>query len=235
MFLTRGAGVSIKPGVKRSGTPGTVVEKIRSPRSGRQPKTRGRRSIDSLMLRVGSPRYRSGFCTASYRPLRGLNCCWSFDPGAYAPGFMLSPPPQAEKSLTSILHSPSEPKHIMLLFNAWFFSVSLRPRWRMTENRRTLRRRSFCTLADGTAVSLALSTGCSRRDWAYASTAGRLTARPHASRKSYVSGRVALGLDSARDAIDGSTLITSLTRGAGVSIKPGVERGFASGTPGTRH
>jgi phospholipase/carboxylesterase len=50
-------------------------------------------------------------------------------------------------------------------------------------------------------VSLALSTACSRRDWAYASTAGRLTARPHASRKSYVSGRTTLGLDSARDAI----------------------------------
>jgi phospholipase/carboxylesterase len=33
------------------------------------------------------------------------------------------------------------------------------------------------------------------------STAGRLTARPHVSYKSYVSGRTALGLDSARDAI----------------------------------
>ena len=41
------------------------------------------------------------------------------------------------------------------------------------------------TLAGGAAVSLALSTGCSRRDWAYASTAGKLTARPHPSRKSY--------------------------------------------------
>jgi hypothetical protein len=41
-----------------------------------------------------------------YRPLRGLNCCWSFDPGAYAPGFMLSRAPQAEKSLTFILRSP---------------------------------------------------------------------------------------------------------------------------------
>jgi len=71
----------------------------------------------------------------------------------------------------------------------------------MTENRHTLRRRSFCKLAGGAAVSLALSTGCSRRDLQYASTAGRLTARPHESRKSYVSGRTALGLDSARDAI----------------------------------
>jgi phospholipase/carboxylesterase len=33
------------------------------------------------------------------------------------------------------------------------------------------------------------------------STAGKLTARPHESRKSYVSGRTPLGLDSARDAI----------------------------------
>ena len=36
----------------------------------------------------------------SYHPLRGLNCCLSFDPGAYAPGFMLSPAPQAEQSST---------------------------------------------------------------------------------------------------------------------------------------
>jgi len=64
----------------------------------------------------------------------------------------------------------------------------------MTENRHTHRRRSFCALAGGAAVSLALSTGCSRRDWAYASTAGRLTARPHASQKSYISGRNTLGL-----------------------------------------
>jgi hypothetical protein len=35
---TREAGASIKPGVERSGTPGTAVEKIRSPRSGRQRK-----------------------------------------------------------------------------------------------------------------------------------------------------------------------------------------------------
>jgi len=50
-------------------------------------------------------------------------------------------------------------------------------------------------------ASLALSTGCSRRDWSNASTAGRLTARPHESRKSYVSGRATLGLDSGRAAI----------------------------------
>ena len=68
-------------------------------------------------------------------------------------------------------------------------------------NRHNPSRRNFCTLAGGAAVSLALSTGCSRLGWAYASTAGRLTARPHASRKSYVSGRTTLGLDSARDAI----------------------------------
>ena len=71
----------------------------------------------------------------------------------------------------------------------------------MTENSHNPSRRSFCTLAGGAAVSLALSSGCSRRDLQYASTAGRLTARPHESRKSYVSGRTKLGLDSARDAI----------------------------------
>jgi len=38
-------------------------------------------------------------------------------------------------------------------------------------------------------------------------TAERLTARPHASRKSYVSGRTTLGLDSARDAISANTQI----------------------------
>ena len=35
-FLVRGADDGIKPGVKRSETPGTMVENIRSPRSGRQ-------------------------------------------------------------------------------------------------------------------------------------------------------------------------------------------------------
>ena len=46
----------------------------------------------------------------------------------------------------------------MLLFNAWFFSVSL---WRPS-------RRSFRPTAGGAAVSLALSTGCSRRGRAHA-------------------------------------------------------------------
>jgi hypothetical protein len=48
----------------------------------------------------------------------------SFDPGAYAPGFMLSPAPQAEKSLTSIPRNPCSPKRIMLLQCLVFF-VSL--------------------------------------------------------------------------------------------------------------
>ena len=43
------------------------MKNIESPRSGRQPKTRRRRSIYWLMLRVGSPRYRSGFCNAIAR------------------------------------------------------------------------------------------------------------------------------------------------------------------------
>lgn len=71
----------------------------------------------------------------------------------------------------------------------------------LTENTHNPSRRSFCTLAGGAAVSLALSSACNRRDWAYKSTAGRLTARPHASHKSFVSGRTTLGLDSVRDAI----------------------------------
>ena len=71
----------------------------------------------------------------------------------------------------------------------------------MTENRHTLSRRAFGTLAGGAAVSLVVGTGCSTRERQYASTAGRVTARPHASQKSYISGRSALGLDSARDAI----------------------------------
>jgi hypothetical protein len=32
-----------------------------------------------------------------YRPLRGLSNILLYDPGAYAPGFMLSPAPQAEE------------------------------------------------------------------------------------------------------------------------------------------
>jgi hypothetical protein len=47
-----------------------------------------------LALRVGSPRYRSGLCTAIAR-FAGSNVV-GFDPGAYAPGFMLSPAPQAK-------------------------------------------------------------------------------------------------------------------------------------------
>jgi phospholipase/carboxylesterase len=73
--------------------------------------------------------------------------------------------------------------------------------WRMAENRHNSSRRSFCAIASGAAVSLAMSTGCSRRDGANASSAGTLTARPHESRKSNVSGRTTLGLDSTRDAI----------------------------------
>ena len=69
----------------------------------------------------------------------------------------------------------------------------------MTKNRHNPGRRNFCTLAGGAAVSLALNTGCSRRD--DASTSARFTARSHESRKSYAGGRTTLGLDSVRDAI----------------------------------
>ena len=58
---TRGARVSIEPGVERSGTPGTNRTKRTSPRSGRQ------RNHVALSP---APRAES-------------------DPGAYAPGFML--------------------------------------------------------------------------------------------------------------------------------------------------
>lgn len=78
---------------------------------------------------------------------------------------------------------------------------SLRPLRRMTEYRHNPSRRSFCALAGGAAVSFVLCTGCSTRDRQYASTAGRVTARPRASQKSYISGRNTLGLDSVRDAI----------------------------------
>jgi phospholipase/carboxylesterase len=71
----------------------------------------------------------------------------------------------------------------------------------MTEKRHTLDRRTFCTLTGGAAVSIALSSACSRRELQYASTAGRVTARPHESYKSYIGGRMTLGLDSVRDAI----------------------------------
>ena len=68
------------------------------------------------------------------------------------------------------------------------------------KNRQNLPRRSFCALAGGAAVSLALSAACSRRDWSNESSAGRLTARPHGSQNSYVGGRTTLG-DGAGDAI----------------------------------
>jgi len=54
----------------------------------------------------------------------------------------------------------------MLRSNAWFFLVSLSGLCgEMTENRYNRSRHSFGTLTGGAAVSLALSTGCSRRDW----------------------------------------------------------------------
>ncbi len=64
-----------------------------------------------------------------------------------------------------------------------------------------LDRRNFCLLSGGAAASLALSAACSRRDLAYMSDAGRITARPREFGRSYLSGRNSLGLDTARDAI----------------------------------
>jgi hypothetical protein len=81
--LTREAGVSIKPGVERSGTPGTVDAFIQSPRSGRQRKEQ----IDvvkiatSIARSAGSGIFLGGFflgfrCAPPQalccRPLRGL-------------------------------------------------------------------------------------------------------------------------------------------------------------------
>src|SRR5438874_3402226 len=83
MFLTREAGVSIKPGVKRSATPGTVVENIQSPRSGRQPiqnrKSIAKRSRTRVALMI----------VLDYRPLRGLIIylglgTWGLRPRLYA-------------------------------------------------------------------------------------------------------------------------------------------------------
>jgi hypothetical protein len=74
-FLVCGAAVSIKPGVKRSGTPGLSVEKARARDAG-----------DSITSRKG------------YRPLRGLGLSLGHLPGVplrFTPGFMLSPAPQA--------------------------------------------------------------------------------------------------------------------------------------------
>ena len=41
----------------------------------------------------------SGF-TISRRPLRGLNVIGGFDPGAYAPGFMLASAPRTQFSIS---------------------------------------------------------------------------------------------------------------------------------------
>ena len=70
----------------------------------------------------------------------------------------------------------------------------------MRERRAKFSRRTFCTIAGGAAVSFGLSTACRRRSRTNPNEA-RLTARPHDTGTSSVSGQVNLGLDSERDAI----------------------------------
>ncbi len=71
----------------------------------------------------------------------------------------------------------------------------------MKDSRTHFSRRSFCTIASGAVVSFALSPACRRRSWSNLPNDGRLTARPHYTGKSSVSGQVKLGLESKRDAI----------------------------------
>ncbi len=71
----------------------------------------------------------------------------------------------------------------------------------MKDSHLRLSRRTFCTIAGGGVVSLALSTACRRRTWSNLPDDGRLTARPHHTGESSVSGQVKLGLESKRDAI----------------------------------
>lgn len=86
-------------------------------------------------------------------------------------------------------------------------------------------RRTFCTIAGGSVVSLALSTACRPHGWSDLPNDGRLTARPHTTGQSSVSGQVKLGLESKRDAIlyvppseTGSTLpLLLFLHGAGQS------------------
>ena len=76
--LACGAGISIKPGVKRSGTPGIRIVRNIVP---------AKRATDVALAKRT--------ITAGCRPLRGLQFFCVIDPGAYAPGFMLTPASQA--------------------------------------------------------------------------------------------------------------------------------------------
>src|SRR5215510_14419213 len=71
----------------------------------------------------------------------------------------------------------------------------------MKDSHARVSRRTFCTIASGAVVSLGLSTGCRRRSWSNLPNDGRLTARPHPTGQSSVSGQVKLGLENGRDAI----------------------------------
>jgi hypothetical protein len=83
------AGDSIKPGVERSGTPGSVEEIIKV-----------REAADSGI--------NASCCRIRYRPLRGLQFLLVGDPGVplrSTPGSMLS---AASRALSNLVHAPSQ-------------------------------------------------------------------------------------------------------------------------------
>jgi hypothetical protein len=97
--LARGAGESIKPGVKRSGTPGSTVPSISSPWN-------GRRISDKIQEPLHSTRtlLTEGRC----RPLRGLCFLIVIIPGVslrVTPGFMLPSALRAEESAFVLIMS----------------------------------------------------------------------------------------------------------------------------------
>src|SRR5207245_7289223 len=79
------AGESVKPGVERSGTPGTSEKRIRSPR---------KRAAE----RLRSAQIQSFEYPSSVARVRGLGICSAMIPGSCAPGFTLSPAPQAPRT-----------------------------------------------------------------------------------------------------------------------------------------
>src|SRR5258705_12454423 len=62
-------------------------------------------AISIRLLRVGSPRYSSGFCTAVARDV-GSIIVGDSNPGACNPGFMLAPASQANMLSRGLLEFP---------------------------------------------------------------------------------------------------------------------------------
>lgn len=71
----------------------------------------------------------------------------------------------------------------------------------MKKDRAHISRRTFCSAAMGTLVSLALGSACRLRRASNLKNDGRLTARPTTKVRSSLSGQIKLGLDRERDAI----------------------------------